>query len=151
MASCAVCMRSIAAGEQFVLEDTEVMHRSCAPQSYRSRLRLHEQRMRELEQQVADTRRAITRIETEAARQSKELNIKRAQVVGLQVRERVARIEIEDARQRLQASQDETAAARREVASLREELAALRPGSSDAVADDASAIRFALLELDGDP
>lgn len=149
MASCAACLRPIVNGQRFVLDGTEVFHGQCAGQAYRSRGRLAEQRQRDLEAQLADTRRAAARVELEANRLRNEAVSAQAQVCVLEARVAGLQTHRELDAERHAARGNELRAAHAEVAALRAELAALKPASAEPESDlDASAQRFKMLELD---
>ena len=149
MAFCAACLQPIVHGQRFVLDGTEVFHGQCAGQAYRSRGRLAEQRERNLEDQLADTRRAAARVEAEANRLRNESVSAQAQVVVLEGRVAGLQAQRELDAERHAARGDELRAARAEVAALRAELAAVKPAPAEAETDlDASAQRFRMLELD---
>lgn len=142
MATCAVCSETILQGQQFVLEGSEVFHRPCVGQAYRSKLKIAEQSVHTLERQLADTRRAAARTETDANTQRNLANVRMAQVAQLQGDIRA----IEGA---LRAAEDVARAAAAEVTALRAELASLRaPASAEEQDADATVQRFKMLELD---
>lgn len=149
MASCASCLQSIIHGQAFVLDGTEVFHRACAGQAYRSRGRLAEQRQRDLEAQLADTRRAAARVEADANRLRNEAVSAQAQVCVLEGRIAGLQAQRELDADRHAARADELRVARNEIAALRIELASLKPAASEPEPDlDASVQRFKMLELD---
>jgi capsule polysaccharide export protein KpsE/RkpR len=149
MASCAACLRPIVHAHQFVLDGTEVFHRQCAGQAYRSKLRLAEQRACDLEAQLADTRRAAARVEVETHRLRNEVTAQMASVVTLEGRLAERRTQLDLAQDRLQATRSDLQAARNEAAALRAELAALKPAEQSPDEDvDATVQRFKMLELD---
>lgn len=149
MASCAACLEPILRSQQFVLDGTEVFHRACAGQAYRSRLRIAEQRVRELEAQVADTRRAAARVEADTNRLRNEVTSKGAEVIQMVGTLSEARALLISARERLQATEGALQSAYNENAALRAELAAFKPEASKAQEDvDATVQRFRMLELD---
>ena len=149
MASCAACLRPVVHAQRFVLDGTEVFHAGCVGQAYRSKLRMAEQRTRELESQLADTRRAAARVETETNRLRNESVSAQAQVAILEGRIAGLQTQREFDAERHAARADELRAARNEVAALRIELAALKPTDTQAEDDaDASVQRFKMLELD---
>lgn len=147
-ASCAACLLPIVRGQRFLVEGTEVFHARCVGQSYRSRLRLSEQRVRELESQLSGTRRAASRVESEANRLRNE--VASAQARALILEGQVARLQAQRELDvdRMAASGDELRATRNELASVRLELEAFRP--KDMVEDDVDATvqRFKMLEFE---
>lgn len=151
MASCAVCLLPIVRGQRFLLEGTEVFHATCASNSYRSKQSITDAKMRELEAQLADTRRAAARTEGELNVQRNLATSRHAEVVQLNAiaqEARDVRIAHEQARFEAEA---QLRAARTEIAALKAELAARSSEntlSADPAQDDATAIRFKLLELD---
>lgn len=153
MASCAACLRPLLRSERFLLEGTEVFHAACLGQAYRSKLRIAEQRTRELEAQLGDTRRAAARVEAEAGRFRNEATARAAEVISLEGRLAGARAELDLAQERLRSRQDELQGARNQNAALRAELATVK---QERVEDkheddrDASVIRFSLIELERD-
>jgi chromosome segregation ATPase len=150
MASCAACLQPIMRGQLFSLDGTEVFHRSCIGSSYRSKLRLAEQRGLDLERQLNDTRRAAARVEAEANRLRNEATSVRAQVAVLEGRVAGLQAQRELDAESILSRSNELRAARVEIASLRSELASLRPQEDrDSEGDlDATAQRFKMLELD---
>lgn len=149
MASCAACLQPIVHGQRFVLDGTEVFHGRCAGHSYRSKGRLAEARARELEAQLADTRRSAARVEVDVNRLRNEAVSAQAQVCVLEGRVAGLQAQRDLDAERHAARADELRAARNEIAALRIELAALRPASAPADEDaDASVQRFKMLELD---
>ena len=153
MASCAACLQPLLRSQRFLLDGTEVFHAACIGRAYLSKLKLAEQRVRDLEAQVADTRRAAARVEAETNRLRNEATSKAAEVCVLEGRISGVRVELELTQERLRARQDELQGARNQNAALRAEIAKLQADagiSSDEPEKDtdASAIRFGLLELD---
>lgn len=151
MASCAACLQPILRAQRFVLDGTEVFHAACIGQSYRSKLKISEQRARELEAQLADTRRAAARVEAEASRLRNEVTSRGAEVISLTGMLSGARQQLFTAQDARVALQDELQVARSQNAALRAELAAVKqervtePQGED---QDASVQRFKMLELD---
>lgn len=150
MASCAACLQPIYQAQRFVLDGTEVFHAACLGQAYRSKLRIAEQRSRELEAQLADTRRAAARVEAETSRLRNESMSRAAEVISLEGRLAGVRAELALAQERLTARQGELQGARNQNAALRAELATAKQGEVETTQDevDASVQRFKMLELD---
>jgi chromosome segregation ATPase len=150
VASCAACLGPILRAQRFVLEGTEVFHAACVGQAYRSRLRIAEQRARELEVQLADTRRSAARVEAEAGRLRNESTSRGAEVIALEGLLAGTRAQLGLAEERLQARQGELQGARNQNAALRAELATMKQEApAEQEGDlDASAQRFRMLELD---
>jgi chromosome segregation ATPase len=151
MASCAACLQPLYTSQRFVLDGTEVFHAQCLGQAYRSRLRMAEQRGRELEAQLADTRRAAARVEAETGRLRNEVISRGAEVIALTGLLSGHRDQLALAQERLQARQGELQGARNQNAALRAELAAAKqeaPGATSVDEVDASVQRFKMLELD---
>ena len=149
MATCAACLQAIVRAERFMLDDTEVFHARCVGMSYRSKLRITEGKVRELEAQVADTRRAAARVEVEANRLRNDAASARAQAIMLEGRLAATQARSDQDHERLAARDEELREARRQLASLRSDLVALRPQEgSTAEAEDATVQRFRNLELD---
>jgi len=151
MASCAACLQPIYQAQRFVLDGTEVFHAACLGQAYRSKLRMAEQRARELEAQVADTRRAAARVESETGRLRNESMSRAAEVISLEGRLAGVRAELELSQERLTARQGELQGARNQNAALRAELAAVKQERVEDKREDevdASVQRFKMLELD---
>lgn len=154
MAQCAACLQPITRGEQFALDGTEVFHRACVRQAYRSKLKIAEQSVRDLEARLADTRTAAARVEAEAnlhrslARQhhgdltrvTAEAQRNAQEVYA----ERGYRLEAERALAAVAAERD---GLRRELAA---ERAANRPQPEEKPTEDldATSQRFRMLELD---
>jgi chromosome segregation ATPase len=154
MASCAACLQPILRSQQFALDGTEVFHRACVGQAYRSKLRIAEKHGFNLERQLEDTRRAAARVDAEANQLRNEATSRGAEVITLTSMLSGTRTQLFASQDRLQATQDELRASRTEIAALRAELATVKrearaDGENDADSDlDASARRFQLLELD---
>lgn len=151
MASCAACLQPILRAQRFVLDGTEVFHAACAGQAYRSKLRMSEVRVRELEDQLASTRQAAARVESEANRLRNESTSHAAKLTIAESRLATTRAELELAQERLQATQVELQAARSGYIALRAELEAVKRGPPPEEQKDdldASALRFKMLELD---
>jgi chromosome segregation ATPase len=152
MASCAACLQPLYTSQRFLLEGTEVFHAACAGQAYRSKLRMAEQRNRELEAQLADTRRAAARVEAETGRLRNEVTSRTAEVITLTGMVAGHRSQLLLAQERLQAREDELRASRAESTALRVELATVKreaPAAAEPESDlDASVQRFKMLELD---
>jgi len=150
MASCAACLQPIYQAQRFVLDGTEVFHAACLGQAYRSKLRMAEQRSRELEAQFADTRQAAARVEAEASRLRNESMSRAAEVIGLEGRLAGVRAELDLAQERLRARQNELQGAHNQNAALRVELATVRQERVEERNDDVDATiqRFRMLELD---
>jgi len=149
--SCAACLRPLLRSERFLLEGTEVFHAACLGQAYRSKLRIAEQRTRELEAALADTRRAAARVEAEAGRFRNEATARAAEVISLEGRLAGARAELDLAQERLRSRQDELQGARNQNAALRAELVTAKgdaPSDQKDADVDASVQRFKMLELD---
>jgi chromosome segregation ATPase len=121
-----------------------VFHADCAKHAYRSKLKLAEQRNRELESQLADTRRAAARVEIEA-------NHLRNETTSLSIQLDNARGQLAIADDRLQAHWDDLQAVRSQNAALRTELTAIKTErqeqKQDGEIDGAAESRFKLLEL----
>jgi chromosome segregation ATPase len=153
MASCAACLQPLYTSQRFVLDGTEVFHAACAGQAYRSKLRISEQRVRELESQLADTRRAAARVEAETSRLRNEVTSRTAEVITLTGLVAGHRSQLVLAQERLQGREDELRASRNESAAMRVELATVKrdavPADAAHESDaDASVQRFRMLELD---
>jgi chromosome segregation ATPase len=153
MASCAACLQPILRAERFVLDGTEVFHAACLGQAYRSKLRRAEQCNRELESQLADTRRSAARVEAETNRLRNDATSRAAAACVLEGRVSGLQAQLELAQERLQVAHGELQGARNQNAALRTELSALRSseteGQKSENADlDATSLRFRLLELD---
>jgi chromosome segregation ATPase len=150
MASCAACLQPILQAQHFVLDGTEVFHRACAGQAYRSKLRIAEQRGFDLERHLADTRRAGARVEAELNRERNQATSRGAEVITLTSMLSGTRSQLFAAQDRLQATQEALQASQVEVAGLRAELATVKQEAPVERGDDldASAQRFRLLELD---
>jgi len=150
MASCAACLQPIYRAQRFLLEGTEVFHAACIGQAYRSKLRMAEQLVRELEAQVAGTRRAAARVEAETSRLRNEVTSRGAEVISLEGRLAGVRAELDLSQERLTARQGELQGARNQNAAMRAELAAVKQGEVETTQDevDASVQRFRMLELD---
>ena len=149
MASCAVCLQPIVRGQRFLLDRTEVFHATCVGQSYRSQMRLAEQRAEELERQLADTRRAAARVELDVNRLRNEAMTAQSRVIVLE-----GQLAGEQTRRQLEVERgvargDELRVARTEIATLRAELATLKTAEEPVDQDvDATVQRFRMLELD---
>jgi chromosome segregation ATPase len=155
VASCAACLQPLLRSQRFALEGTEVFHVECLGQAYRSKLRMAEQRSRELEAQLADTRRAAARVEAETSRFRNESMSRAAEVISLEGRLAGVRAELELSQERLRARQGELQGARNQNAALRAELAAVKQEApavrpEDGPQMDDSSLRFSLLELERD-
>ncbi len=150
MASCAACLQPILRSQQFVLDDTEVFHRACVGQRYRSKLRIAEERARTLEAQLADTRRAAARTEVELNQERNAATSRGAEVISLTAMLSGHRTQLFASEDRLLAVQNELRASRAETAALRAELATVKPEAPAKQEDDldASVQRFRMLELD---
>lgn len=151
MASCAACLQPILRAHRFVLEGTEVFHAQCAGQTYRSKQRITEAKVRELEVQLADTRRAASRIEEAANRYRNEATSKSAAAIAEGARLAAVRGELALANELLRATQAELQAARSGYIAIRAELEAAKKSTNDEGQKDdvdASALRFKMLELD---
>jgi len=149
MASCAACLQPIYHAQRFALDGTEVFHAACLGQAYRSKLRIAEQRTRELESQLADTRRAAARVEAETNRLRNEATSRGAEVITLTSLLSGHRDQLALAQERLQVRQDELQGARNQNAALRAELSQrVEHKAEEAPVEDSTALRFKLLELD---
>jgi len=150
MASCAACLQPIYQAQRFVLDGTEVFHAACLGQAYRSKLRMAEQRSRELEAKLADTRQAAARVEVEANRLRNVVMSRAAEVIGLEGRMAGVRAELDLAQERLRARQNELQGAHNQNAALRVELATVRQERVEERDDDVDATiqRFRMLEMD---
>jgi chromosome segregation ATPase len=151
MASCAACHQPLLNSQRFLLEGTEVFHAACVGRAYMSKLRVAEQRVRELEAQVADTRRAAARVEAETNRLRNESTSRAAEVCVLEGRLSGARAELELTNERLRARQDELQGARNQNIALRAELAKVQVAEVQPEPEkeaDPTSVRFGLLELD---
>jgi len=150
MASCAACLQPLLRSQRFVLEGTEVFHAACLGQAYRSRLKMSEQRERELERQLADTRRAAQRVEAEAHQLRNDVAIRSADVYRLEAQLANVRSELELTQERLQARQGELQGARNQLGALRAEVAqkAAQEPEAQPEVEDSTVLRFKLLELD---
>lgn len=152
MASCAVCELPIVRGQRFLLDGTEVFHAACASNSYRSKLSITTAKLRETEARLEDTRRAAARTEVELNVQRNLATSRHAEVVQLEYSVSQARAQQaahEQARFEVEA---QLRAARAEIAVLKADAAA-RSSENRQVADpaqDDSALRFSLLELDAE-
>ena len=150
MASCAACLQPILRSQQFVLDDTEVFHRACVGQRYRSKQRIADQRVRDLEAQLADTRRAAARAEVDLNQERNQSTSRGAEVISLTAMLSGTRTQLFATEDRLAATRNELSAARAETAAVRAELATVKPEAPTKQEDDldASAQRFRMLELD---
>jgi hypothetical protein len=112
---------------------------------------MSEQREREVERQLAETRRAAARVEVEANRFRNEAVERQAACFVMEGRASALRTELELTQERLRARQDELQGARNQNAALRAELASAKatdePQESEKV-EDATVQRFRMLELD---
>jgi chromosome segregation ATPase len=149
MASCAACLQPLLNAQPFVLDGTEVFHRACARNAYRSKLRLSEQRTRELEAQVTATRSSAARVEAEAHQLRNDVAHRSAEICQLEAQLAGVRYDLAIAQERLQARQGELQGARNQLAALRVELEQkVEQEPQEAPAEDSTALRFRLLELD---
>ena len=148
MASCAACLQSLLKSQRFVLDGTEVFHAACIGQAYRSKLKISEQRERELERQLADTRRSAQRIEAEAHQLRNDVASRSAEAYRLEALLASVRSDLALAQERLQARQGELQGARNQLAAVRAELAQGQQEPAAPEVEDSTALRFKLLELD---
>ncbi len=150
MATCAVCVQPLGYGERFLLDDTEVFHVQCFGQRYLSKQRVSDERVRTLEAQLADTRRAAARVEAETHQLRNQVTSKGAENIQLTALLSTTRNAMFANEDRALAAQEELRAARNEIAAMRIELAANRPTQAPAEKqdEDATVQRFRMLELD---
>lgn len=150
MASCAACLSPILNSQRFLLDGTEVFHQACIGRAYISKLKLAEQRVRELEAQLADARRAASRVESETNRLRNEVTSRQAAALVQGARLEVVRGELEGMRSRSRA--DELQGMRNQNIALREEIAQFKVqggiSSEPEKTEDDTVMRFRLLELD---
>jgi len=144
-ARCAICLQPIVARNQVVVAETEVLHKACAA-SGAPTIRA------KLEQSLAETRAEIERSRGEAQRSRVAAHEARAAEASAQARIR----RLTDEAERHAAARTAAQARARQLATeLEAALAEVRrlttspPESVDGVEDqDASRVRFALLDLD---
>lgn len=149
MVSCAACLQPLLKSQRFLLDGTEVFHAGCVGRAYHSKLRVAEQRVRELELQLEATRRSAARVEVESNRYRNESAERMAAQLVAEGRAAALRAELDATRERLQIRQDELQGARNQNAALRAELGQAKPEPQEAKTElDASVQRFGLLELD---
>lgn len=154
MAQCAACLQPIARGEQFALDGTEVFHRACVRQSYRSKLKVAEQTARDAEARLADTRAAAARVEAEVNTQRNLAMQRQAQVIQLQGELHRARAAAEIQEEYRRAAEGVARDLQAILASTRAELAAERAANRPQPEEkptedlDATSLRFKMLELD---
>lgn len=153
MANCAACLQPLLRSQRFVLEGTEVFHAVCIGLAYASKLKVSEERMRELERQLTETRRAAARVEAETNRLRNESNSRQAELIVIEGRVAGLRAELELAQERLSSRQAELQGARNQNAELRAEIVKLQADAGISTETekndvDASVQRFRLLELD---
>lgn len=153
MASCAACLQPLLTSQRFLLDGTEVFHASCIGRAYASKLKVAEQRVRELELQLTQTRRSAARVEVEANRLRNETASRHAEQFVLAGRVDNLQRELDLAQERLEMKLGELQGGRNQNAALRAEIvkvqgeAGISP-ESEADDTDASEIRFKLLEMD---
>lgn len=156
MATCAACSRPIVTGQEWGTQGTEIFHRSCLRDAYRSKLRVAETekmnalaREADVVRQLAETRRAAARVETEANQLRNELAGARAKVLILEGQAAQARSDVGIAQERAEIRLAELQGARNQVVALQAEIAKAKPEEVRVDQDeDASATRFKMLELD---
>lgn len=150
MASCAACLDPILNSQRFLLDGTEVFHAECIGRSYISKLKLAEQRVRELEVQVADAQRS--RVESDANRIRNEVTRRQASALVHNARIEALRSELDLELARSRSFQNELQGSRNQNIALREEIAQLKShgeiSSEPEKVEDDAVMRFRMLELD---